>query len=416
MEIRINSTLASGALLLLLASSTATALAADPDGGAAGDWLSRYAGPRAAGMGGAFVAVADDPTGSLWNPAGVVGMQRGELQLGTVRLFESTKIDGIAFALPNRTLPSFGLTLLSMNSDEFERTSQMNEPLGDFAVEDMAFLATAAKGFGRLALGGSVRILRQNIEDYSASGTGLDLGAIYEPLPSLRLGASLLNLGGPSLTLRETDEKVPTELRAGAAVSLLRGAALVAAEVDHREGPGATLRAGTEVWLARSLGLRLGHDGLGLTGGFGYRFPTGVQLDYAAADHELGLTHRIGVSYRFGGFHARSQATPEIFSPTGQQPVTRFLLAARTRAEAREWTLEIRNKSDEIVRSFGGPGLPPGHVPWDGKNEAGLPQPDGAYRYRLIVRDVEGRVLESREQSVEIFTGGPQGSVPVVVD
>ncbi len=37
----------------------------------AADWLSYGAGARALGMGGAYVAVADDATAAYWNPAGL---------------------------------------------------------------------------------------------------------------------------------------------------------------------------------------------------------------------------------------------------------------------------------------------------------------------------------------------------------
>jgi flagellar hook assembly protein FlgD len=51
---------------------------------------------------------------------------------------------------------------------------------------------------------------------------------------------------------------------------------------------------------------------------------------------------------------------------------------------------------------------------WDGKDENGLPLPDGTYRYTLVVHDAEGRVITSPTKTVEISTGGPQGSVPVI--
>ena len=43
-----------------------------------------------------------------------------------------------------------------------------------------------------------------------------------------------------------------------------------------------------------------------------------------------------------------------------------------------------------------------------------MPLPDGVYRYTLEVRDADGRTIESRTRTVEISTGGPQGSVPVI--
>jgi hypothetical protein len=52
---------------------------------------------------------------------------------------------------------------------------------------------------------------------------------------------------------------------------------------------------------------------------------------------------------------------------------------------------------------------------WDGKDEAGLPLPDGAYKYRLVVLDMEGRELVGPERVVEIMTSGPQGDVPIII-
>ncbi len=391
--------------------------AADPNGGAAGDWLSQYASARSVGLGGAFVAVADEASGVLWNPAGIGRLDRHEVQLGTVRLFEGTSINKLSFAVPNRHLPSFGLTILSLNSGDFEQTNELNERLGEFSNKDFAFLLSGALNLStRWSLGANLKVAHQSIEEFSASGVGADLGVMGELNDMVSLGASLLNLGGPSLTLREVDESYPEEFRAGLALHLLDGNGLISAEIAHREGPGTQVRAGGEFWIHSSLGLRLGYYAENIAGGFSYRFGGSWQFDYGVSDHTLGVTHRFGLTYRFGGFFAKSQAVPEIFSPTGQNPVTKFLLTTRTKAEAQEWRLEIHNKSDEVVRSFGGQGVPPAHILWDGKDEAGLPLPDGVYRYWLTVHDFEGRELISQQRSVEISTGGPEGSVPVVIE
>ena len=50
------------------------------------------------------------------------------------------------------------------------------------------------------------------------------------------------------------------------------------------------------------------------TGGFAYRFAPQYQLDYAASGQVLGVTHRIGLAFRFGGFFAASRAEPEAFA------------------------------------------------------------------------------------------------------
>jgi len=94
--------------------------------------------------------------------------------------------------------------------------------------------------------------------------------------------------------------------------------------------------------------------------------------------------------------------------------VTRISLNSRTKSEPESWTVEILSKSDEVVRRFGGKGQPPSHLQWDGKDETGLPLPDGVYRFNLVVRDQSARVLESHTRTIEISTTGPQGTVPVV--
>jgi hypothetical protein len=387
--------------------------AQEANNGVPGDWLSRYASPRGVGLGGAMVAVADEPSAALWNPAGLSWLRQNELQVGTVQLFDETSINGLGFARPSSTLPSFGLNLLYLKSGEFEKTNELNESLGTFSEGDLVMALTAAQALTpRWSVGASLKLARQSVEDFSGSGMGFDLGVMGQLTSGLRFGASALNLGGPKITLREKDESYASEYRGGLALTLLEGRSVTATELVHRDGPGTQAKVGTEFWI-QSLALRVGYYIEDISAGFSYRFRNGLQFDYGMADHELGMNHRFGLNYRFGGYYADSRANPEIFSPTGQNPVTKFLLASQTKAEAKDWQLTIRDQSGEIVRSYAGQGNAPSHVIWDGKGESGMPLPDGKYRYRLRVTDLEGRTMEGLERSVEINTGGPQGSIGV---
>jgi hypothetical protein len=385
-------------------------------GGAPGDWLARYSGARTVGLGNAYVAVADASIGALWNPAAIALLDQNEVLVETARLFEETSMHGLSFAVPGRRLPSLGFSVVALRSGSFEKTNELNESLGTFEDGETAFLFTASKNVGtRFALGANFKVVRQSLEEFSGGGFGVDLGGMVNLTSRLRVGLSLLNVGGPNIQLRDTEESYPVETRGGLALQLLGGRAMVAAEVDRRGDAPARMHAGAEYWTQHGLGLRVGYDDAYATGGFSYRVSPQVQLDYGVSDHTLGLTHRVGFSYRFGGFFASARALPEMFSPTGDQPVTRISLQAHTKADPDRWTLDFVNKSDEIVRRFGGKGVPPAHVQWDGKDENGLPLADGVYRYQLIVYDREGRLLSDTTRTVEISTGGPQGSVPVEV-
>jgi hypothetical protein len=188
----------------------------------------------------------------------------------------------------------------------------------------------------------------------------------------------------------------------------------VAVEADRIGDAALQLHAGAEYWIQSGMALRVGLIDDGATGGFSYRFAPQYQVDYGVADHPLGLTHRVAIAYRFAGFFASSQAEPEAFSPTGDRATTQIRLVARTKADAERWTLDLVNKSGETVRTFSGPGVPPAHVEWDGKDATGLPLADGVYVYRLVVQDKQGRVLAGPVHKVEISTAGPQGEVPMV--
>ena len=390
------------------------AFAQTESGGAPGSWLSGYAGARTVGLGGAFVATADDALGVLWNPAGLQWMDQNMAMFESVRLFEDTSVNSLSFALPGSRLPSLGVSIVSLSSGNFQRTNELNNPLGTFSEGETAYLFSLAKGFGsRLSVGTNFKLVHQSVEDFSGGGFGMDLGGIYQLTEGLRIGASVLNLGGPSITLRSAAETYPTEMRGGFSFAMLNGRAHVSAEVDHANGPGTSLHSGAEYWLQPGIALRFGYSDDRATGGFTYRFGPQYQFDYGVADHALGLTHRVGFSYRFGGFYASNRAEPEVFSPTGDKAVTKISLNAKTKARAENWSLEIVSKSGQVVRRFGGPGLPPAHVLWDGKDETGMPVADGVYTYRLTVKDADGRELNASTRKVEISTGGPQVTVPV---
>jgi hypothetical protein len=344
-------------------------------------------------------------------------MSQNQLQVETSRLFESTSINGISFAVPARRFPSIGLTVLNLRSGEFEKTSELNEPLGEFSESDMAFIFTASKSITpRFALGANVKVVRHTVDEFDGAGVGFDLGLLYNVLPALRLGVSVLNLGGPTLSMRAADETYPAEFRGGFAYYFFDGRGLVSAELDHRSGPGVSFHGGSEFWLHRTMAFRLGFAESDFGGGASFRISPDLRFDYAALDHELGVRHSVALAYRFGGFFASSQATPEVFSPLGQQSVTKFNLKARTKVDATSWSLDIVDKSHQVVRRFGGKGVPPAHVMWDGKDEAGLPLADGVYTYQLVVVDEHGRRLEGHPRTVEITTEGPQGVVPVFTD
>lgn len=404
-----------GALLCAAVMATAGAAgAADGGEGLAGDWLNRHASARSAAIGGARMALPDEPLAALVNPAAAAWLERGAVQVGTTRLFEDTSINGFGIALPASGRPSLAFNLLTLGSGGFERTGPLSdEALGTFDEGNLALgLAVSHALNDRIAAGAQVKLARQSLDEFSGTGVGFDLGLLGRLPGGVQVGASALNIGGPTLALRMRDETYLQELRGGVAVPVSGGDGVLALDAVSRDGADAQVHAGGRFRL-QALELSLGYDIDNFAAGFSYRLPSGLQLDYAMSDHDLGLVHRVGVTWRFGGFSAEARAMPAVFSPTGSEPVTRFALKARTRAAATGWKLDILDASGLVVRSYAGAGQPPADVTWDGKDTAGRPLPDGTYTYRLHVGESGGTALDARPGTVEISSGGPRGGIEV---
>ena len=73
-------TLCAITLALALGWNTVTS-AQTQDGGVPGDWLANYTAARSLGLGGAFVAAADEPLGVMWNPAGLSMMFQNDMDV-----------------------------------------------------------------------------------------------------------------------------------------------------------------------------------------------------------------------------------------------------------------------------------------------------------------------------------------------
>ena len=190
------------ALLATLALPTG-AFAEEENGGAPGSWLSQYVSARALGLGGAFVGTADDASSVVWNPAGLATLVPNEVRFETAQLFEDTYVHALNFAVPGNRLPSFGLSIVTLRSGEFDRTNELNDPLGTFREVETAYIFTMSRNINpRFALGTNVKLVTQTVEDFSGTGVGFDVGGVMDVTPTFRVGASVLNLGGPNVTLR----------------------------------------------------------------------------------------------------------------------------------------------------------------------------------------------------------------------
>ena len=177
----------------------------------AGEFMAIGVGGRALGMGGAFVAVANDVTSGYYNPAGLANLNYPQISLMHAEHFgDLVNYDYGAAAIPFGTDMSFGLSIMRLGVDGIPDTRNAaydanNDGIVDirsdrldyskiteFSDQDWAFYLTFAKRHSEnFYWGASIKIIRRDIAEFNATGVGFDIGAFYMPIQNLYLGANI---------------------------------------------------------------------------------------------------------------------------------------------------------------------------------------------------------------------------------
>ena len=177
----------------------------------AGEFLAIGVGGRASGMGGAYVAAANDVTAGYYNPAGLVKINYPEIALMHEERFGSlVNYDYAAVAIPYGKDMSLGLSIIRLAVDGIPDTRNalvdangdgvlniLNDRLDyskitEFSNQDWAiYLSFAKKLSDKFSYGASVKVIRETLAEFGATGIGFDVGAQYKPMDNLMLGANI---------------------------------------------------------------------------------------------------------------------------------------------------------------------------------------------------------------------------------
>ncbi len=308
-------------------------------GTSAASFLEIGVGARAMGMGGSYVAIANDPTALYYNPAGIVWINNIQVELMHNEWLVDTKYEFVGATMP---LPFFnasiGASLMMLDYGEQPvRTETRPEGTGEmWGARDYAVgISFAAALTNRFSFGLTGKYINQQIWHVSGGAAAIDAGIFYStPLEGLRLGMSISNFGGElKLSGRDlnttvdpdpdnqTIDRIPTVyetngfplpqiFRAGISYSRNLGAVgsiLVTSDVLHPSNATESINLGIEYGYAGMFFLRAGWEnlyeedavnGLTLGGGIDYYKPgaMGFRVDYAYSDWGvLESAHRFSI-------------------------------------------------------------------------------------------------------------------------
>ncbi len=258
-------------------------------------------GARPMGMGGAFVAVADDPTAVYWNPAGLVQLPTRQL---TTMYANKFGIQGYNFMLLNGALPveedkaiGFGVIQEGVPLEEENGGVIVANNFGERTIS-----LSAAARFPKFSAGATIKhvAISSGVSDVpNPSWAGVDLGILGKPSDVLSAGLIAKNL----ISTRADGEALTASYRGGIAYYGIKDVVL-AADLSIEEDPTnhdkklIKYHLGGEYRIFDLATLRGGYDSKYLTAGLGLgkgRFT----FDYAYQDHEANGTHRVAASFKF---------------------------------------------------------------------------------------------------------------------
>ena len=300
----------------------------------AGEFMALGVGGRALGMGGAFVAVANDVTSGYYNPAGLANLNYPQFALMHSEQFGNlVNYDYGAVAIPFQNDMTFGLSIMRLGVDGIPDTrNALYDANGDgiidirddrldyskiteFSNQDWAFYLTFAKRQSEdFYWGVNAKIVRRDLAEFGATGIGFDVGAYYLPMENLSLGA---NLQDATTTLiawsTGRNELVSPTLKIGAAYKLtefLGGYIMPALDFDIRFenrqfasnfnlGPVSfDMHAGLEYTFKNLIYIRGGYNDVKqFTIGAGVKLPK-LNIDYSFARFNEAATERLDDSHR----------------------------------------------------------------------------------------------------------------------
>jgi len=402
------------------------------------DDLLKSTGARAVGMGGAFVALADDYSSFFWNPAGLILTERININIFYDFIFKGQQLNyGVNYI---HILPENMAVAASYMKNSYSQSKLEN---------DLLYLSysTFLDEKQLTAAGVNIKFLRSELKGYElyCSGTGIDMGFLYFPdfyEKKFRFGILLQDIDTTLSWNNNLKEKLPLLFKIGSLFKADEGFNInMDVDILHygkEKNDKRIIHFGLEKWffskIIGNFGFRAGttwkeatSPNFKLTFGFTYgRENFAFNYVYIPDFDYFGETHKVDFSYYLGekvkavykeeipvaklepekleGFLkilAEKFKTVELipstkyFSPNkdGKNDTVSFIIKniPKENTDNVKLNLQILDKNNLIIRNFTADKISDAEFLWDGTSEQKTTVKDGNYTavLKVIYKDSE---------------------------
>ena len=282
-----------------------------------GQFLKISVGARGAGMGDAYVAVADDATAVFWNAAGIarIDPEKSQLSLNHANWPADLSFDQVGYVVHMKKIPgAFSVHARALTMQPMEETTAY-QPNGTGQTFDAGMLAaglTYARSFtDKFSAGLTLNTIHTGLADLSQQTFSVDLGTLYDVgAAGMKIGMAIQNIGSQEKFIQR-EARIPSIFRVGTSATLLQtsGQKLIGSfEFSHPPDNSERVNVGGEYSFKKYMFLRAGYafnyDAEGLGAGVGFHFPVSVagmaDFDYSYTDMmDLGAAHRFSLRFEF---------------------------------------------------------------------------------------------------------------------
>ena len=266
------------------------------EGTTGAQFLSIGIGARACAMGQAYGAIADDPSGIYWNPAGLSAVTSSQVMFCQNFWLLDMTHQYLAGVLPYHG-GAFGLSAYYSSSGDIPKIEDFIK-IGEYSAYDAAVsLAFARSLNSQIGYGLSAKYIAQKIDTENGSTFAFDIGLIYDFRRdnSLKIALAIQNIG-PGVKFIDEKDKLPLNIKLSSAY--LKENYALGIGLDREIDSDVIFGLGGEYVIKKTLALRAGYNTAhSYSLGFGICWQK-FDLSYCfAPNKDLDASHRLSLVY-----------------------------------------------------------------------------------------------------------------------